>query len=112
MGNNGKLVHFNLNHKYNEYSTYTITILLLLSVKVGSKVYIGDDVIIKPNSQIFANVLKPSMIKENVLIAAGAILGKEIMIGANAKIDAGAVVQPGANVPNGHHVLAGKIHYF
>ena len=88
------------------------TILLILLVMVGPKVQIGDDVIIKQNSQIFANVLKPSMIKENVLIAAGAILGKEIMIGANAKIDAGAVVQAGANVPNGRHVVAGKIHIF
>ena len=73
---------------------------------------VGDDVIIKTNSNIFANVMKPSMIKENVLIDDGAILHKEIMIGANAKIDAGAVVEPGANVPNGHHLLEGKIYIY
>ena len=50
---------------------------------------IGDDVIINADSKIFADVKKPSMIKENVLIESGAILGKEIMIGANAKIDKG-----------------------
>ena len=74
--------------------------------------HVGDDVIIKTNSNIFANVLKPSVIKENVLIEPGAILHKEIMIGANAKIDAGAVVQAGAYVPDGRHVVAGKIHIF
>ena len=87
-------------------------ILFILLVKVGPKAHIGADVIIKSNAQVFADVLKPTVIKENVVVEAGAKLGKEIMIGANAKIDAGAEVQPGANVPNGHHVLEGKSYIY
>ena len=83
-------------------------VLHFLLVKVGPQVQIGDDVIIKADSKIFANVEKPSMIKENVVVEAGATLEKEIMIGAKAMIFAGATVKAGANVPDGRHVAAGE----